>query len=258
MQLIRLLLIAFILLILSGCRIEISVPEGGTVETLSGNYTCGAGEKCAVEVNDLFFDETFIARPGEGYTFSHWIKQPRGLCGGLTTPCHLFTSLFEGNETLTSFLASTDVFFLEPVFTDCSGGTMYSGTTSQQRPISFIVCKNTVTHLDFVYQQLGEIPPDPACRHKISVNLSAPLDSEGRFAADVSVPVQTSNAGKLRLVAFEARLSGSLADSGAVGRWDFTELEILCEKSTGETIRNFCGERFLPCIDAIDFSFNAK
>jgi len=258
MRLIRSLLIAFVTLIQFGCRIEISVPEGGTVETLSESHRCGGGEKCVVEVNDLFFDETFVAQPDEGYTFSHWIKQPRGLCGGLTTSCHLFTSLFEGNEVLISFLSSTEVFFLEPVFTTCPGGTTYTGLTSQQRPISIIVCKNAVTHLDFVYQQLGEIPPDPSCRHKISVSLSAPIDSEGNFVVDVSVPLQTSNAGKLRLFAFDGQLSGSLINKAATGRWDFSELEILCEKSTGETIRNFCGERFLPCIDPVDFSFNVE
>lgn len=258
MQLLYVLLVTSIMLIQFGCRVEISVPEGGTVETLSENHSCSGGQTCVVEVNDLFFDETFFARPDEGYTFSHWIKQPRGLCGGMPTPCHLFTSLFEGNEALISFLASTEAFFLEPVFTTCSGGTTYSGLTSQQRPISIIICNNTVTHVDFVYQQLGEIPPDPGCRHKISVNISAPLDPEGGFAVDVSVPVQTSSDGKLRLVAFDGQLSGSVENDVAMGRWDFSELEILCEKSTGETIRNFCGERFLPCVDPIDFSFKVE
>lgn len=239
-----------------GCRVELSVPVGGTVETVSGNYTCSAGNTCVVDVNDLFFDETFVAKADEGYAFSHWIKRPRGLCSGSKSPCHLYTSLLEGNEILESLLASNRVFFLEPIFTQCTDGTVLSGHTSQQQSINLILCKNSIAHVDFVYQQLGEIPPDPDCRHSISADFSAPISAGGKFAVDLRIPAQTSDSGKLRLLAFDGRLSGSLSNDRITGEWDFSELEILCEKSTGETLRNFCGERFLPCIDQIDFSFD--
>ena len=108
---------------LSACKVSITVPEGGSVVTESGTLNCRAGSTCMVDVVDLFFDETFVARPAEGYRFTQWQKQHRGLCGGNSTSCRLFTSGFAGNDALLAFLDNNEVFFLNPVFASTSPGS---------------------------------------------------------------------------------------------------------------------------------------
>ena len=103
-------------LLLSGCKIDIVVPAGGTVLTESGRYTCLAGARCTVEVNDLFFNETFYVQPESGFTFGGWLKNDRFLCGGSLAPCSLATAAMEGNSWLENLLSSEEVFYLEPIF----------------------------------------------------------------------------------------------------------------------------------------------
>jgi N-acetylneuraminic acid mutarotase len=101
--------------ILSGCKVEITVPEGGRVGTISGAYACESGETCTIDVVDVFFDETFQAKPAPGYTFAAWRQKGRAFCGGRNRPCRLSTTGFPGTK-LMPFLESDDVFYLEPVF----------------------------------------------------------------------------------------------------------------------------------------------
>lgn len=113
---IRHCVIPILLLLLVGCRIEVVVPAGGTVLTESGRYTCLAGAQCTIEVNDLFFNETFFVEPESGFTFGGWRKSPRFLCGGSLSPCSLATAAMEGNSWLENVLSSEEVFHLEPIF----------------------------------------------------------------------------------------------------------------------------------------------
>jgi N-acetylneuraminic acid mutarotase len=101
--------------ILSGCKIEITVPQNGRVESQSGTYVCESGETCIIDVVDAFFDETFQAKPAEGYTFTAWRKKDRALCGGRSSPCPLRTTGFPGTG-LMQLLESDKSFYLEPVF----------------------------------------------------------------------------------------------------------------------------------------------
>ncbi len=110
---------------LAGCKVQLSSPTGGSIATVSGNYSCAANANCPpIDVNDIFFDETFIAKPAAGYEFTGWKKRQRGLCGGSTKNCRLFTSGFAGNDDLLGFLARpNEVFYLEPVFTRIASGS---------------------------------------------------------------------------------------------------------------------------------------
>ena len=108
--------------LLTGCKLEVASPEGGSVESQSGSYVCAAGQPCSIDVVDLYFDETFVARPEQGYTFKEWKQSPRYFCGGRKAPCRLFTSTFEGIEPFEELLAGEEVFYLEPVFRSCQGG----------------------------------------------------------------------------------------------------------------------------------------
>ena len=125
MKLSRLLLIPLMigtLALSSGCRIRLSVTGDGTIESASGDFNCPNTGFCGdVSVTNTDFDETFIARPREGSVFVGWRRRDRGLCGGSTDDCRLFTSGFEGNDSLLAFLDSDEVFFLEALFLDDAG-----------------------------------------------------------------------------------------------------------------------------------------
>ena len=120
------LVTSLLVLGLTACKISITVPEGGSVSNESGAFVCNAGATCEVEVVDLFFDETFVAQPADGYRFRQWRRQDRGLCGGSSAACRLFTSGFAGNPALLAFLDRDDVFFLDPEFESTDSGSLGS------------------------------------------------------------------------------------------------------------------------------------
>jgi hypothetical protein len=103
------------LLALSSCKVVITVPEGGRVTTLSGNYSCEAGQTCTIDVRTTDFDETFVVESAAGMQW-RWRQFPRGLCGGQRTECRLSTLGFDASEPLLAVLASDQEFFLQPKF----------------------------------------------------------------------------------------------------------------------------------------------
>jgi len=105
-----------VVLALPGCKLEIRVPDGGTVVSSDGAYICEAGQTCVIDVVDIFFDETFIAEPAPGYSFTGWRKKDRYLCGGEITPCRVSTTDLEGNPVPQSMLESDETAFLQPRF----------------------------------------------------------------------------------------------------------------------------------------------
>lgn len=117
---IRLILVTFLLTLNSACRILVQVPDGGTVETLSGRHQCHAGEQCTIKVRDTTFDEVFIARPDAEHVFEGWKKSHRYLCGGSKTPCALSTAGFAGNPALMDILTSSQAFYLVPRFREAN------------------------------------------------------------------------------------------------------------------------------------------
>jgi uncharacterized protein (DUF1330 family) len=105
--------------LLSGCKVQVQVPDSGRVATISGNYLCEASQTCEIEVVDLLFNETFIAQPAEGFRFEGWRQEAGYLCGKWNGPCPIITSGFEGNDALMAWLSSDAVFYLAPVFKAC-------------------------------------------------------------------------------------------------------------------------------------------
>lgn len=110
------LLIILGVALLTSCRIQINVPEGGKVVTRSGDHVCESGERCTIGVYDLFFDQEFIAEPASGYTFAEWKKVDRGLCAHKSSPCRIVSAWAQIHEIFMQLLESDDVFYLEPVF----------------------------------------------------------------------------------------------------------------------------------------------
>ncbi len=101
---------------LAGCKIRIEVPDGGYVTTESGAITCASGTTCDIDVIDLYFNETFVAKPDSGLYFNGWKKRDRGLFGGSHEPAKVVTSGFAGNPGLLAVLASDEIFYLTPTF----------------------------------------------------------------------------------------------------------------------------------------------
>ena len=128
---------------LSGCFIEITVPVGGRVETLSGSVTCESGDTCDVEVTESDFSDSFVAIPDYGYVFSHWLKRSGSLFGDQSdaeVTLTLQPAWFDGNSALMALLSSDQRYYLEPVFVrdlsvqtyaivDTAQNTCYSSTT---------------------------------------------------------------------------------------------------------------------------------
>ena len=112
----RTLLLVLLVLTVSACKVRITVPTGGDVTTQSGAYFCAAGDTCEIEVNDLFFNEQFVASAADGYEFVEWKTQADGLCGGFTGSCTLVTFFFDEYPELMEILESDRVYYLEPVF----------------------------------------------------------------------------------------------------------------------------------------------
>jgi hypothetical protein len=107
---------------LTGCKLKVIVPAGGQVITESNNFSCGSEQTCDVVITTPDFDETFLADPDPGFVFTGWKKRPKGLCGGTSGPCRLFTTIFAGNPVLMSLLDGTTEYYVEAQFAAGGGG----------------------------------------------------------------------------------------------------------------------------------------
>ena len=117
MNIVRWSVLVLTVIMITSCKVQIDVPEGGSVSYSSGAYNCASSETCIIDVGDLLFDETFTATPEEGYAFIAWRKRDRGFFGGETNPSvRLYTSDFPSFPVLLPFLETDDVFYLEPAF----------------------------------------------------------------------------------------------------------------------------------------------
>lgn len=111
----------------TACKVNIVVPAGGEVSSVSGTHRCAANSSCTLDVSHTAFDETFNAVPASGYVFKGWRKSNGYFCGGSNKPCRLATSGFSGNSALMHLLQSDRNFYLEPVF-ESSAKYSLSGT----------------------------------------------------------------------------------------------------------------------------------
>ena len=109
------ILLALVSIALPGCKIVVTVPEGGRVVSDDG-FVCHAGETCRIDVSDTSFESTFRAIPDPGYSFARWHRKPSAFCGDRRAPCTLSTRGFAPHAALMDMLASDREFFLEPVF----------------------------------------------------------------------------------------------------------------------------------------------
>jgi DNA-binding beta-propeller fold protein YncE len=120
------LLLLFALLA-GGCKIVVEVPEGGSITTESGAFTCAESATCEIDVDDADFEEAFVAVPAQGYEFLGWKQRDLGLCGvaeARLEPCTISTLAFVGNPAIQPLLEADLPVYLEPEFAPAAGATI--------------------------------------------------------------------------------------------------------------------------------------
>ena len=123
------LLLAIIAIGLAGCRLEVVVPEGGSVESATGRYDCDELFICSGEIDDGEFEETFTAVANPGFRFVRWSESESTVCEGAEGSCTL--RMLDLPPTLRRSLLNSDmVARLVPVFeeTDAPAAVSVTGT----------------------------------------------------------------------------------------------------------------------------------
>lgn len=155
----RIILLLCITVFLIGCKLAVIVVEGGEVQSTASG-TCVAGMICIVDVNDSNFSETFTAVPDTGWYFQKWNLGDRFFCGGTTYPtCTLSFQGYKESQDVENMVASSDMFYLMPVFKPIPSTVMANGAV-------VIDGKAWLQPKDFVnysYNQISEICPDTLC-----------------------------------------------------------------------------------------------
>jgi hypothetical protein len=160
----RFVLLLSITAVLAGCKLAVIVVEGGEVQLASAG-TCVAGAVCIIDVRNPYFSKTFRALPDEGWYFRKWNSGSRFFCGGSAIQrCELSFQGFEESEAVADMLASSDVFYLMPVFSTDPGASKVGGTLrtievdGEERlwlqPNDFA---------NYSYNQVSEVCPNGTC-----------------------------------------------------------------------------------------------
>ena len=150
--------------ILSGCRLEVIVPEGGRVTSASGTFDCSEASTCQKNITDGSFEETFTAVPGSGYRFVGWGTETQENCQGPSESCTL--SLRALPISLRNRILSSDaVARLRPIFeaTDAPQEVSVEGAlsvlevaildTDTNNPENFFAPNNSI--------ELAQVLPNP-------------------------------------------------------------------------------------------------
>lgn len=134
------LAIAGCALLLSACRIEIVVPEGGELrDTLIGeSLVCDAEEACTIEITAANFIAVYTAVPHAGWEFAGWQQDQGFICGpGRGTfafapeSCGIDNTGYSGIALLEAVIAGDDfVTYISPLFVPLTAGTPITDTIS--------------------------------------------------------------------------------------------------------------------------------
>ncbi len=165
-----------------------------------------------------------------------------------------------GQNTMLGWQENSQNFVIESVDTgdgsDFAG--LWEGATSQGLPFALTVNDaNVITQLEFTYQQLGEIPPDPSCQPLISIALSTPVLADGTFNVELNVSDEANLSTNTDLLTFEGTLSGALGNSQGIGEWNFSQALLFCQRNPSQSATNGCGSELFPC-DGFDFSYDVS
>lgn len=80
---------AALLLLLQACKLTLIAPQGGAIESLSGDHDCASGQTCSIDIPGIPFSDTFTATPNPGYRFVGWKDAPGYICATQDGACVL-------------------------------------------------------------------------------------------------------------------------------------------------------------------------
>ncbi|GAB5449801.1 MAG: hypothetical protein Hals2KO_01290 [Halioglobus sp.] len=104
------------LTVLQGCRLQVMVPDGGEVQSVSSGI-CLSQTTCVHEIEDATFNDTFTAVPDIGWVFLRWSNGDDFLCPGDTNPVCVVTNVpLAGNPGAEAIIDSTKSYYLTPIF----------------------------------------------------------------------------------------------------------------------------------------------
>jgi hypothetical protein len=158
----RIFLLLSISVLLAGCKLAVIVVEGGEVQSI-GSGTCVARGICIVDVSDPSFSETFEAVPRTGWHFLKWHSGDKFFCAGsIYSRCDLSFKGHEESEAVADMVASSEVFYLMPVFKRISNVITVNGKEWLQ-PALF---------LELSWDQINAVCPAPSgvCRDNETLN----------------------------------------------------------------------------------------
>ena len=114
---VRGVLMTLVVVLLSACKLVVTVPAGGSVESRRG-FQCVGGASCTIDIKHADFADEYFARPNPGYEFAGWRSGPRRVCAGSESACALSAGPFAALPGFDDILASNAEFILEPVFNE--------------------------------------------------------------------------------------------------------------------------------------------
>lgn len=112
----KLLVTAGVIFLVAGCKLAVINVEGGEV-WLKDSGTCFAETICIIDVPDTNFSERIGAVPNEGWYFHKWNSGGKFLYGNNTDAMlQLSFDELEGNDAIQKLVASSETFYIMPVF----------------------------------------------------------------------------------------------------------------------------------------------
>ena len=138
----KLLIIALTLCTVTGCKLLLIVPLGGSVQ-FSEALDChpdsfapplynswSHGRLCEIDITDSMFSASFTAQPDAGYEFVGWRDGKDFQCGG--SKKDTCTIALNGSAVANVIVASQNTGFLMPVFKDVGIDTDKDGTPDRK------------------------------------------------------------------------------------------------------------------------------
>jgi hypothetical protein len=112
----KIVLLLVITSLMIGCKLAVVVVEGGEVMSTSP-IICEGSNVCIFDVEDTSFADTFAALADSGWYFEKWNAGDRFFCAGSSDPlCMLSLVEAEGNVDIEELVASSETFYLMPIF----------------------------------------------------------------------------------------------------------------------------------------------
>ena len=112
----RSLLLAAIVLFITGCKLAIIVAQGGEVQSL-GSGNCQPGTVCIIDITADDFSDTFTAVADPGWVFVRWNSGGDFICADSTDPsCVLSNIGFGANPLAAAIIDSEQTYYIMPVF----------------------------------------------------------------------------------------------------------------------------------------------